>query len=42
MLPDLLFINQNMDAFSHEESIALFDGNLNSLNDDLIDEVEQV
>jgi hypothetical protein len=41
MLSDLLFINQNMDASLHEKSIELFDGNLNSLNDDLVDEVEQ-
>jgi hypothetical protein len=41
MLSNLFFIDQNMDAFSHEESIEVFDGNLNGLNDDLIDEVEQ-
>jgi hypothetical protein len=39
--PDLLFINQNMDASLHEKIIELFDGNLNSLNDDLVHEVEQ-
>jgi hypothetical protein len=30
-----------MDAFSHEESIELFDGNIHSLSGDLVDEVEQ-
>jgi hypothetical protein len=30
-----------MDASLHEKSIELFDGNLTSLNDDLVDEVEQ-
>jgi sarcosine oxidase delta subunit len=39
MLSDLLFINQNMDAILHEKSIELFDGMLNSQNDDLVDEV---
>jgi hypothetical protein len=28
-----------MDVFLHEKSIELFDGNLNSLNDDLVYEV---
>jgi hypothetical protein len=44
MLSDLLFINQNIDASLHEKSIELFDGNLKSLkslNDNLVDEVEQ-
>jgi hypothetical protein len=42
MLSDLLFINQNMDAFLHEKSIKVFDGNLNSLNYDFVDVVEQL
>jgi hypothetical protein len=41
-LSDLLFINKIMDGFLHEKSSEFFDGNVNSLTDDLVDEVEQL